>query len=137
MKMKKILIVLLLLTGIIAQAQKSEREMTYKEGDVEFHMKMFYMLIFIRGDQSESFSDKQLFDIQNEHLAHINKMAEAGAVVIAGPFDGDNEKRGILIFDVDTEAEVIEWMKGDPYIQNGRLTYEILPWWTEKGKCLF
>ena len=135
--MKKLLVVLLFFSGIFAQAQKNEREMTYKEGDIEFHMKMFYMLIFIKGDQSEQYSEKQLFDMQNEHLAHINKMTEAGAVVIAGSFDGDNEKRGILIFDVDTEAEVIKWMQDDPFVKNGRLTYEILPWWTEKGKCLF
>ena len=135
--MKKLLIILLLFSGMLAQAQKEDREMTYKEGDVEFHMKMFYMLIFIRGDQLEEFSEKQLFDMQNEHLAHINEMAEAGAVLMAGPFGGDGEKRGILIFDVDTEAEVVEWMKGDPFIQNGRLTYEIHSWWTEKGKCLF
>jgi len=137
MKKLFLLIVMLVFAGINGYSQSNDREMTYKEGDIEYHMKMYYMLIFIRGDQSEQFSEKELFDMQNEHLVHINKMAEAGAVVIAGPFDGDNEKRGILIFDVDTETEVVEWKKGDPFIQNGRLTYEILPWWTEKGKCLF
>jgi len=137
MKKLFLLIVLIVLAGINAHSQKNDREMTYKEGDIEYHMKMYYMLIFIRGDQPQQYSDKELYDMQNEHLQHINEMADAGAVVIAGPFDGDNEKRGILIFDVDTEAEVIKWMQDDPFVKNGRLTYEILPWWTEKGKCLF
>jgi uncharacterized protein YciI len=63
-------------------------------------------------------------------------MAEEGAVQMAGPFGDQTEKRGILIFDVDTKEEVVEWVSQDPLVKAGRLKYEIHPWWTAKGSCL-
>ena len=69
-------------------------------------------------------------------MEHIGAMAEADVVRMAGPFNEDGDKRGILIFDVDTKEEVIEWIEKDPSVKAGRLTYEIYGWWTEKGACL-
>ena len=63
-------------------------------------------------------------------------MAKEGKLAIAGPFGDDGDWRGIFIFDVDSEDEVRELLKNDPSIQAGRLSYEIHPWWTEKGSCL-
>jgi uncharacterized protein YciI len=113
-----------------------ERESTYREGDVEYHMKKYYFLILIRGDNQVELSEGRKKSLQDAHLDYIDKMAEQGVVKIAGPFEGDEDMRGILIFDVDTEEEVRVWMQGDPLVEMGRLRYKILPWWTEKGGCL-
>ena len=132
----RLLLILLLFVSSASFAQESEREFISKEGDQEFHMKKYWMLIYIRGDKANDFSEEELVELQNGHMAHIGEMAEADVVRMAGPFDGDNDKRGILIFDLDTEEEVVEWIEQDPSVKAGRLTYEIYGWWTEKGACL-
>lgn len=120
----------------VVSVQGQDREVTYTEGDQEIIMKKYFMLIFIRGDQSEELTEGRSKSLQDAHLKHIDSMAEAGVVLMAGPFETEDEKREILIFDVETEDEIHVWMKGDPLVALGRLTYEILPWWTEKGRCL-
>lgn len=131
----KIFLSLLMLVCFL-NAFSQEREFISKEGDQEFHMKMYYMLIYVRGEKAAEFSDKELIELQNGHMRHIGKMAEANVVRMAGPFDGDGDKRGILVFDLDTEEEVVEWIEQDPSVSAGRLSYEIYGWWTEKGACL-
>lgn len=132
--MKIIVFLFFSITSLLAFSQ--EREYTYKEGDIEFHMKSYYMLIYLRGDRAQEFSEEELEKIQQGHLAHINEMAKEKVVIMAGPFEGDDNKRGILVFDLATEEEVIAWVEQDPSIQAGRLSYEIHKWWAEKGTCL-
>ena len=130
------IVVLLFFSLYSFSAFSQDREFTYKEGDVEFHMKSYYMLIYLRGERSQEFSEEELAEIQKAHLVHINEMAKEKVVLMAGPFEGDDDKRGILVFDLATEEEVISYAEQDPSVQAGRLTYEIHKWWTEKGGCL-
>ena len=132
----KYLLSLLIILSVVTITNAQEREFVSKEGDQEFHMKMYWMLIYVRGEKAQDFSEEELVELQNGHMAHIGAMAEADVVRMAGPFNEDGDKRGILIFDVDTKEEVIEWIEQDPSVKAGRLTYEIYGWWTEKGACL-
>lgn len=132
--MKTVVLLFFSLSSIIAFSQ--DREFTYKEGDIEFHMKSYYMLIYLRGERAQEFTEQELEEIQKGHLAHINEMANEKVVLMAGPFEGDDDKRGILIFDLATKEEVIAWVEQDPSVRAGRLSYEIHKWWTEKGNCL-
>jgi uncharacterized protein YciI len=66
--------------------------------------------------------------IQDGHMANINRMAELGALVAAGPTDGDQPLRGIFIFTVKTIEEARTLAAADPAIQAGRLTLDLHPW---------
>lgn len=100
------------------------------------NIKQYYFVMLTRGPNSSSIDSLELEKIQAGHMANIRKMAETGKLQIAGPFGDDGNWRGIFIFDVKSENEVKELLKNDPAIQAGRLSYEIHPWWTEKGTCL-
>ena len=128
----------MLISGLAsAQEEKANpREFEMTEGDTTYVMKQYFMLIYLSGDNKEEISKEKSAELQKGHLGHINKMAEEGAVQMAGPFGDQTEKRGILIFDVDTKEEVVEWVSQDPLVKAGRLKYEIHPWWTAKGSCL-
>ncbi len=105
------------------------------EGDTVWVMKQYMMVIYLRGqnrDQPKAEADS----IQAGHMAHIGRMAEEGYLSIAGPFGDDSNMRGILIFQVPSEAKVRELMQGDPAVISGRLTYEVHPWWGAKGSVL-
>lgn len=99
-------------------------------------LKQYYFVMLTKGPNSQEIDSLALVKIQEGHMANIHKMADEGKLLIAGPFGDDGNWRGIFIFDAASEDEVIALLKNDPAIQAGRLSYEIHPWWTEKGSCL-
>ena len=99
-------------------------------------LKQYYFVMLTKGPNSQEIDSLTLIKIQEGHMANIHKMADEGKLLIAGPFGDDGNWRGIFIFDAASEDEVIALLKNDPAIQAGRLSYEIHPWWTEKGSCL-
>lgn len=115
---------------------KNPREFEMVEGDTTYIMKQYFFAIYLRGENREKLSEEASAKIMEGHLANINKFAESGQIVVAGPFGDDTEKRGILIFDVDTQEEAEAILKEDPAVKAGRLTYEIHPWWGAKGTIL-
>lgn len=56
-----------------------------------------------------------------------------GKLNVAGPFGDDGDWRGILIFKSGTLEEIKALVEQDPMVKIGRLTYEIHPWWSQKG----
>jgi uncharacterized protein YciI len=55
-------------------------------------------------------------------------MSDACQLILAGPFMGDGEIRGIYIFNVKTLEEAKALTETDPAIQAGSLVMELLPW---------
>jgi uncharacterized protein YciI len=128
--LKNLLLTFLLLTSVSAFAQQEETKTETPK------LKQYYFVMLVKGPHRDNIDSLSLAKIQEGHMANINKMAESGKLQIAGPFGDDGNWRGIFIFDVATEEEVIELLKDDPAIQAGRLAYEIHPWWTTPGSCL-
>ncbi|MCB9246211.1 MAG: hypothetical protein H6606_07240 [Flavobacteriales bacterium] len=68
--------------------------------------------------------------LMRAHLDNINRLAEEGKLVLAGPFMGDSgELRGIYLFATEDTMEARRWTNSDPSIQAGRLKMELLPWY--------
>ena len=67
--------------------------------------------------------------LQAEHRKNMERMAEAGVLVGAGPIAGGGDYRGIFIFKADARAKIDDMLKGDPLVQSGRLVMDLLPWW--------
>ena len=66
--------------------------------------------------------------IQAGHMAHINKMADSGKLVAAGPVLDDGEIRGLFVFKVSSPEEAKALTSSDPAVKSGRLAFEVLPW---------
>jgi uncharacterized protein YciI len=76
---------------------------------------------------------KQQADIQAGHMANINRLADLGKLVLAGPFAGGGERRGVFIFKVDTIEEAQALCDTDPAVQAGRLKVELYKWTVPAG----
>lgn len=63
------------------------------------------------------------------HLANIERMANEGSLVLAGPFLDDGPYAGIYVFAVKTVEEAAALTATDPAIQAGRLEMELHPWY--------
>ena len=100
----------------------------------KYEMKTYQMVFLYKGPNRNQDSTETK-KIQEAHLANIQRLANEGKLIVAGPFLDDKELRGIFIFDSDSETKVKELVETDPAIIAGRLKYEIHPWMTEKGTC--
>jgi uncharacterized protein YciI len=100
----------------------------------KYEMKTYQMVLLYKGPNRNQDSVEAM-RIQKEHLSNIQRLADEGKLIVAGPFLDDKDLRGIFIFDVESEAEVKDLVETDLAIQTGRLRYEIRPWMTAKGTC--
>ncbi|MDF1673172.1 MAG: YciI family protein, partial [Vicingaceae bacterium] len=68
-------------------------------------------------------------DLQKAHMDNIGRLADEGKLVLAGPFGGDGDLRGIYIFNVETVEEAEALTNTDPAILAGSLEMELIPWY--------
>lgn len=97
-----------------------------------YGMHQYVMAFLYRGENREQDSTKAAA-LQTAHLKNINRMAESGELVLAGPFLDDADLRGIYVFDVETVEEARALTATDPAIQSGHLRMELKPWYGSAG----
>ncbi len=71
--------------------------------------------------------------IQEKHMAHLNQMAQSGALIGAGPLVGSPDLRGVLIFKGVTLAEAVKMSSDDPVVTNQRLKVDLADWMGTPG----
>jgi uncharacterized protein YciI len=128
-----ILICLLLLTMrcVLATEQSAEydEQLASQLGADDYGMKMYVMALLKAGPNRPEDPEvaKQL---QRGHMDNIKRMAEAGQLVLAGPFAANEQNlKGIYIFNVTTVEEARTLTETDPAIQAGSLVMELIPWY--------
>lgn len=99
-----------------------------KLGADDYGMKT-YVMAFLKAGPNRSTDSLEAAQLQRAHLDNIIRLAEQGTLVLAGPFMGDGEIRGIYVFDVESIAEAEELTSTDPAIQKGSLVMELRQWY--------
>ena len=97
-----------------------------------YEMRTYYLVLLRRGPNWTAESTPQLEELQKQHLAHINSMAESGDLILAGPFmeqSGDSALAGLFIFKVESFEDARLLTESDPAVKAGRLVYELYPWY--------
>jgi uncharacterized protein YciI len=129
--MKKICFVFLLLAFF---TQLHAQQTDAKPVPPKYEMKQYWFVMLIKGKDRDKITDTAIINkLQAGHMANIQAMADAGKLMVAGPFGDEGNWRGIFIFDAASKEEVEKLLQTDPAIKAGRLDYEIHPWWTAKG----
>jgi uncharacterized protein YciI len=78
-------------------------------------------------------SNPEVRQLQKDHLANINRLADMKKLVAAGPFDDNGELRGLFVFRVGSMKEAEDLAKTDPMIKIDRLRLELHPWNIPEG----
>ena len=99
-----------------------------KYGADDYGMRKYVMAFLKRGPNRELDSLKAA-NLQTAHLKNITRMAEEGKLVLAGPFFGNGDIRGIYIFNVQSITEAEELTNSDPAIKAGSLEMELIEWY--------
>ena len=100
----------------------------HKYGADDYGMKK-YVIAFLKKGPNRSTDSTEAYNLQMAHMENISKMADAGQLVLAGPFMGDRDIRGIYVFNVETVEEAKALTETDPAIKAGSLIMELLPWY--------
>jgi len=106
----------------------SSRAKAQTDIEKEYQMKQYFM-VFLKAGLNRNQDSITIAKIQEGHLNNITRLFEEKKIVLAGPFLDEGLYRGIFIFDMATEKEVIQLLQTDPAIKAGRLDYEIHPWY--------
>lgn len=97
------------------------------------NMTVYYFGLLTRGPRAATIPKEDLPALQAGHMANINRLAQEGKLLVAGPFMDDGDWRGILIFKCASLEEARALAATDPAVRAGRLQVEIRPWLTMKG----
>ncbi|WP_029038087.1 YciI family protein [Salinimicrobium xinjiangense] len=102
----------------------------------EKHLMQQYYIVFLKAGENRSQDSATAARLQQQHMAHLNRMATDGYLSLAGPFADDGDIRGIAVYHTPTQEMADSLARLDPMVQAGRLEVEIHPWWAAKGSKL-
>ena len=119
-----------ILTKEVQETEKQgfNAELARKYGADDYGMKK-YVLAFLKRGPNQDLDSVKKMELQAAHLANITRLAEQGKLVLAGPFFGNDDLRGIYIFDVQSVQEAEDLTNSDPAIQAGSLVMELKEWY--------
>ena len=131
--MKKLLLSLAILISIVtvahAQTSSYDEELAKEVGADEYGMKKYVIAFLYRGDRVQEYTERQRTEIQAGHMANINRLAKEGKMVLAGPFFGNEELRGLFFFAVESLEEAQKLTESDPAIKAGVLKMDLKEWY--------
>lgn len=88
-----------------------------------------YVMALLKAGPNQDQDSTTAAELQRAHMNNINRMAEEGQLLLAGPFLDGGPLRGIYVFDVETVEEARALTETDPAVQTGRLEMELHPWY--------
>lgn len=98
-------------------------------------LEAFELVLLRRSEDAPACAGDVLQRIQDEHLAYHARLREAGQVVINGPVSdqADPALRGLTFYRTGSLAQSRQLAEGDPAVRAGRLTVEIMTWYSPPG----
>ncbi len=119
--------------SLLSQAQQNDvafdQSLADSLGADDYGMKTYTFVILKTG--SASIDDKNVVDsLFRGHLDNINRLAESGQLIVAGPFM-KNEKgyRGLFILSEKDLKKAESLLLTDPAIKEGLLAFELFNWY--------
>jgi len=95
----------------------------------EYGMKQYVFCILKTGSNTTATKEERTKFFEG-HMANINKLANEGKLVLAGPFmKNDRNYRGLYIFNVETIEEALILVESDPAVQAIIFEAELTPWY--------
>lgn len=108
--------------------EKYNEELAKKLNADDYGMKK-YVMAFLKAGPNRNQDSATAIKLQAAHMANIERMAQNGELVVAGPFLDKSDLKGIYIFNVDSIEKARELTETDPAIKAGRLIMELHPWY--------
>jgi uncharacterized protein YciI len=96
-------------------------------------MTVYYFCLLTRGPEAAAIPSERAAELQRGHMDNIRRLADAGKLLVAGPFMDRGDWRGVFILKCASLDEAKALVATDPAVQAGRLVADVRPWLTMKG----
>jgi uncharacterized protein YciI len=129
--MKKILLLLVFISAsAFSQEKPAYDEALAKSLGADQHGMKNYILVILKTGDKEITDSKERNEIFAGHMKNIQKMADEGKLVVAGPFEANtNNYRGLYIFNVATVEDAKALTESDPAVKSGLMKADFYPWY--------
>ncbi|MCF0074775.1 YciI family protein [Dyadobacter sp. CY261] len=94
----------------------------------EYGMKK-YVMVFLKSGTATNVPKSTSDSAFAGHMQNIARLADAGKLVVAGPFFKNDKYRGIFILNADSIEEAKKLVETDPAVQAKLLDMELLMWY--------
>jgi uncharacterized protein len=129
-----LLLCALLVLGSVAPLCSAEDKPAEPKAEApKFELTTYYFCLLTRGPNAGTGTPAEVNEIQRGHLANIQRLADAGKLLVAGPFADGGDWRGIFILKCASLDEAKALVATDPAVVAGRLVADVRPWMTAKG----
>jgi uncharacterized protein len=119
----------LIVTTMVLYAESATFQRPAASGDTE---RVYFG--FLKSGPNRGQDPETAKRLQAEHLAYMGGQAAEGKLVAAGPIgEGGGDRRGIVVYRVETMEEARTRAEGDPAVKAGRLVVELHPWTVPRG----
>lgn len=107
----------------VAESTAYDAELARSIGADEHGMRS-YVLVILRTGPTRVPAGPERDAMFKGHFANIDRLVADGKLVLAGPFEGEHDWRGLFIFAVADIEEARKLVASDPVIRNGEMTAE-------------
>lgn len=83
-----------------------------------------YVLVILKTGPKKITDKAERARIFEGHFANMGRLAFEGKLAVAGPLDGKEDRRGIVILATGDVDEARTWVAADPVIQSGEMVAE-------------
>lgn len=113
-----------------AQSNKAAYDSTLakKLGADEYGMKK-YVMVLLKTGTAIGLPKSKTDSLFAGHMQNINRLADSGKLVVAGPFFKNDKYRGIFILNADSLEEGKKLVESDPAVQAKLLDMDLLMWY--------
>jgi uncharacterized protein len=88
-----------------------------------------YVMCFLKTGPLKVEDAAKRAELMKGHFGMINRLANEGKLILAGPFSNGGDFRGIYLFDVKTIEEAQKLTETDPSIKEGYFKVEFIKWY--------
>lgn len=130
--------ILLTIALVVGRFQSmAQRSFDVTIADSTYHMKQYWFVLYASGADTTALDSTTSADLVKAHLEHQDMQSKRGLIVMGGPFGTNGTAwRGLLLYDCETREEVEGYLRQDPLVRRGRLSYTIAPWYGAVGTRL-
>ena len=106
------------------KAVKYDAALAAELGADELGMK-HYVFVLLKTGPTKLTDQAEAQRIFAGHFSNMERLAEAGKLLVAGPFENGAPKRGLFILNIGTLEEAEKLVKTDPAVAAGVFDYEL------------
>lgn len=100
-----------------------DADLAARLGADEYGMRRYVLAILMTGPEDATITDaatrQALFQ---GHFANMQRLADEGHLILAGPLGGEDGRRGLFLLNTDDIAEATVWAETDPAVEAGIFT---------------